>query len=483
MAKTRTNSLLNLLDEAEQKALGKALLSPFFPAKKFLPSLYEQQLRRGEQSTEETQESMFDAVFPEKAFGNGRTWTKALSDLNVRILRFLAIRQTLDDPLLYRQAELTALAGREDEDFFQQRVEAALTMLEKAPESTDGWQLRFRVQQHATAYRLTNRIHEPETLLDELDKTLDCYHAICKLQLACNRASLAPLQKNQTDVEALRRLLDETEALDRSGQSALLSLYRAALRLLTDPAANLMRFARILHAHAPPVARAELQSILLLGFNYCIRRYRQGDVRALRWYRIGFYWADTHRIWTSPATHEAFFLNTAVLFAKIQDRKGFEDLLKYGAKAFPKQRRENAVSLLRAYWHNYAGEFHDAARLLPPGAQFRHPRYALLYHSLKVRNTYEEWLHQSRKVRNTFKEWQLAESSDKLARALVNFEAFLNRPNLFADSFCQSYRDLIWFIRQLAKPKCSKKNLEKELKKRQPAMSDWVAAKIDGLPA
>src|SRR5690606_38087278 len=99
----------------------------------------------------------------------------------------------------------------------------------------------------------------------------------------------------------------------------------------------------------------------------------------------------------------------------------------------------------------------------------RHPRYSLRFHTLNVRNTYEEWRREQVDL-------------DDLERALRSFRDFLQGNAIFSQSKRQSYRNLIWFIQKMAqhgkKRSLSKELLQAELAKRQVAAPDWVAAKI-----
>lgn len=472
MDKNHTNSLLKLLSKPEMTLLGKFLQSPFFTAKKFLYPLFSE-LRATDLQPAKSAGAAFTRVFPREPFDRHK-WNKALSDLNACIEEFLIVRQVSDDPHLRIQAEVNALFGRHDAGLFQRKVSAILKNLtgKSVRETADSWQLRFWTLKRAASNPLADRTKASGEQLDDLENSLDLYYFISKLQLACNRASQAQVLQLKNDQEVFRQLLEHTKRLDPSGQSALLILYRALLHLLTVPDAPFGQFFALLQTEGPRLERGELESVVLFAFNYCIRCHRQGQAGAFGRYRQVFDWADTQAIWTATAA-EDLFLNTGVMFAKSQDSEGFEAFLKKGKSTLPAERHQDAVALLQAYRHFYQSDF-DSAALALATVKTRHPRYTLLFHSLKVRNVYEQWL---------------LEPADpgELEQALNSFEDFLQRKDLFAESLQQSYRLMIWFVRKMMqngkKRALSKVQLKEELKKKQPAARDWLSARIDGLPA
>lgn len=472
MDNTHTAALLSLLDKSEVTALGKFLKSPFFTAKKHLSELF-LKLREAEQWTLRSPEIIYTKLFDGEPFDD-RKWNRTLSDLNDCIRDFLAVRQLLADPPLRAQADVSIFFKKTDKRAFRHAVDTALGNKTKKAnfETADRWQLRFWTLKHAASYALADRMKSAGQLLDDMDESIDLYYFISKLQLACNRASSAQVLNLKSEQADFQQLLEQTQRLEQSGKSAMLTLYRALLHLLTAPEARFESFFALLQNHGTRLKRSELESVVRLALNYCIHRYHAGAAEAFEWYRQLFGWADGQKTWTISATTEDYFLNDGVMFAKSRDAAGFEAFLEKGKNALPKRQRKTAVTLLRAHWHFFQCEFRAAALLLHQ-LDSRHFRYTLRFHSLKVRNTYEEW----RLEQVDF---------DELERALRSFREFLQHNGLLSQFKRQSYRNLIWFIHKMAqygkKRALSKVQLQAELAKRQLAAPDWVAAKIGELP-
>jgi len=472
MNHTHTIALLGLFGKSELTSLWKFLNSPFFTAKKYLPDLF-LELRDPKNWQGQSPQDIFARVFAPEPFDEHK-WNKALSDLNICIREFLAVQQLFADPHLRLRADMKAFFERPDERFFQQAAKPALRNLSAngTQEITDDWQLRFQAQKLTASYPLADRMRGTGDLLQDLDDSIDHYYFISKLQLACNRASSAHVLQLEADQEKFRKLLVQTEALAAAGKSALLSIYHPLLYLLAIPGAAFDPFFALLEDLGARLERSELESVVRFALNYCIQRYTAGETAAFDWYLRVFGWAERRKVWLKAANVADFFLNDGVMFAKSKDAEGFESFLEKCRAVLPAGRKNIVVTLLRAYWHFYQAEFQVASVLLQQ-LNSRHPHYSLRFHSLKVRNTYEEWRRQ--KV-----------TLDELERALRSFNDFLKRDRLFSKPKRQSYQDLIWFVRKMAHaPKTSsetKSQLRAELKKRQPAARDWVALKIDELP-
>ena len=483
MARIQTISLLNLLDKSEMTLLGKFLKSPFFTAKKFLYPLFlelrkamkkpEEELESGEESgLAVTPESIFVRVFPGEQFGDGHKWNKALSDLNAAIEQFLIVQHTLDDPGMRLRALVATLYTRNDETYFRRSADSLLNYLtdRACSETTEDWHLQFWTRKYAHSYPLSNQAKNPEDVLNDLEKKLDTYCFISKMQLACNRASAGYLL--QTSIDSPQPFL-EMNLPEPLENSALAALYRAMYHLLTLPKADFESFFGLLKEQGSRVEREELESLIVFTLNYCSRCHRNGDPDAFGWYRRVYDWGDMEQVWTGNVKIEDTFLNHGFMFARSKDTEGFNAFLEKGQAALPKDRREIAVQLLRAYQLFYLDRFDETASQLIKVADNRQPRYTLYYHSLKVRNNYEIWLID----RDKFEE---------LEQSLANFEGFLLRNNYFSQSFRQAFRNQIWFIRKLMhygeKRALSKDELLEALKQRPPAALDWITVKIGRLP-
>lgn len=470
-SKNYTLSLLGLLEKPDLTALGKFLESPFFTSKKFLYPLFSE-LRTGGNRAIERQENTFSRVFLNKPF-DGHKWLKALSDLNGCIEDFLVIREVLQNRELRMQASVSALFGKDDEKIFRRSVEAALKTLpgNDVPETIEGWQLRFWILKRSFAYPHTNRLSPPGNLLDDLDESLELYYTISRLQLACNRASRARMLNHAQEAGSYKQLLDQTAALDKSGKSALVTLYRALLRVFVEPDISFVAFMELLRTQGPRLEHAELGYVVRFSFNYCIRRYREGEIQAMEWYRQIFEWANERNVWAEVATEESF-LNNGQVLAKNHDEATFNTFVEKSSGILPVDRRNDVVTLLRASRSFHHNAFDEAEKLLS-GLKMRDPRYALLFHALQVRTLYEQLT--------------LGKSSpEQLEQSIERFEDFLQRRDIYSKTLRKHYRVFIWFVRKMTqvgtKRNVTKAYLRHHLSQKQPALKDWLVEKIDRLP-
>lgn len=494
MSNILTISLLDSLPKPELITLDKFLKSPFPPKKKFVYTLFltlteagcaaddtavgafglQQQPAAGQSQpqTDDPAIGHFGRVFPNQPFVRHK-WNKALSELNACIEDFIAIRRLQKDTNLYGQALSEALYEQDNESLFQRATNAMLTQKAGAArlEKTEDWQIRFRSRKQVITYHKANRLKLPDTTLEDLGEDLDIYYCLSKLQLACNQVMRGQYHKSGLPDQDIQTLLNWAKGIDPAGKSALLSLYRLLLPLLSGLNPDFAPFFTCLKAQGPRLFPRELETLVRFAFSYFIRHYRAGDTQAIPAALRLFDWYKQHGGWSS-AVAEEFFLNYGVLLAKTHQVKELNTFLELGNKSLPEERRAQAVFLLEACRDFHRSAFDQAADALHR-VTTRHPRYAMLYHSIRVRNTYE------------LLQRDLADLN-QLHLCLQSFDEFLQRQKLFNASFCQSCRALTWFIRKITprgpNRRINKSKLREEINRRQPAIRDWVEDVFNRLP-
>lgn len=497
MNNNRTLALLSTLSPTESTALGKYLQSPFFTRKAPLYPLF-LALREGGSNALKHPERTFERVFnndtttgggqpenrdkttstpkpkPAERPFNDRAWSNALSDLNLCIEDFLVVTHARADPDICRRATIQAFHARENESLFQLSLGDVLKTQPGAgdkKETTEAWHLRFWARKQAYTYPLANRFKLAPDALDELDADVDTYYYISKLQIACNRVTAAHIYKQGYDPEQIRQLLARAAAADPREKSALLTLYRTLLSLLSDDEhVPFETFFKTLENRRTALDRPELESLVRLGLSYCVRRYRGGSPDALDLYCQLHIWADELEVWTGVVSEE-LLLNNGIMLAKSNNLDLLDNFLARVKQMLPDDRREDAERLLLASRQYHLGEFNAAIDSLD-GISTRFPRYRLHYHSLLIRSLYGKRVDEEA-------------DSEELERALDNFSDFLKGQQQFAAPFRQSYLEMIWFVRQLLKAQYPirkfQNTLRTELDNRQPTLRDWIDKMIGKL--
>ncbi len=467
----RTISLLETLSKPELTRFGKYLKSPFFSNKSHLYDLF-QELREAGRNTAITPAARFVRVFPGERF-DGHKWSKALSDLNTCIKDFLVVSHLQANQDLYGQALVSACSERVNEQGLQRAVGAVLRQIpgHDVPEEMDSWHLRFWSRKRALTHPLTNRIKLGSSTLDELEQDLDIYYYISKTQLMCNRVSGVKVLNWPDEQETSRQWLEIVRAVASEYPSPLLKVYCAVLGLLLDVGVGLPEFFSTLQRHAPQLHPDELRDTIRIAFNECIHRQRKGDQATFHWHLKIFRWSNEQGLWNAPKAEE-LYLNIGVMLAKANLHAEFVELLGTGSESIPAGRRMQTNILLSAYWAFARGNYTEAQVQLQRVIT-RHPRYALLRHSVAVRNACM-----------LFQQGEL--DPDVVEQALDNFSDFLRyQKTLFSKNLCQSYKNLIGFIRHLVQTdprrKASKASLRQAISSRPPAARDWVEAVMDKL--
>lgn len=468
----RTISLLEVLSTPERTRFGKYLKSPFFTNKSHLYPLF-LELRDAEPSVAQNPTKCFSKVFLGELFDRHK-WNKALSDLNACIEDFLAISHLQANQDLYHQALVSACAEHLNEPVLRRVVGAVLDQLpssSEALEQVDRWHLRFWSRKQVLTHPATNRMKLGETALDALERDLDTYYFINKTQIICNRVSGIRFLNWTGTLDASQQWLEIVRIAASERSSLLLKAYCEVLRLLLDSNFALSEFFVTLRLYGPCLHPDELRDIVRLVFNECIHRQRNGDGEVFHWHLEIYLWSNEQGLWTASKGEE-LYLNIGVLLIKANMPIEFNQHLSVGREIITTERSEQAKILLQACWEHYRGNYAEAQILLG-FVDSRHPRYALLRHSIAVRNAYMLWQRDELDL-------------DMVQHALGGFDDFLRYQKLFSKSFCQSYKNLIWFVRKFLQNdpnrKFDKAWLQQEVKNRRPAASEWVKATLDNLP-
>ncbi|MBL7826110.1 MAG: hypothetical protein JNJ57_05725 [Saprospiraceae bacterium] len=464
-----TNSLIIRLSKAEITALGKYLKSPFFSNKHHLYLLF----NALKNTPTRQKENIFAQIFPGKAF-NQHKWNKALSDLNQCIRDFLATRQFQQRRDIHRLMEAEALFLRDNYTFFQR---TAHDLLKETPGKTtldrpEVWWVRFQVKILESTHPLSNRIKGIDDTLNNIERSLDTYYFISKLQIACNRLSGTNVLNWKDSQENLVQLLAQANLVGQTDQSPLLKTYCSLTGLMANAGVAFEDFFEVLQLHASQLEPKELWNVVYMAFNYCSSYLRFEPKQALDWYLKLFEFSTTHQIFGASIWEDAF-LNFGVIFAKAGNKVEFDRLLHLDDSHLPEERRKEAVNLISAYWSFYHQDYLEVQEKLVK-ISTRHPRYALMWHALNVRN-----------IVMLFIEGKYINYSH-VENALNRFKDFLKGQTAFSELLCKSFVELIWFIQKICQVwryrRLTKEILFKELDKRQPASRDWIELVLNRLP-
>lgn len=469
----RTISLLEMLSGSELTRLGKYLKSPFFTNKKHLYSLFAE-LRRAGRSAAQNPAAHFAKVFSGKPFDEHK-WNKALSDLNACIEDFFVVSHVKANQDSYRQALISASFEHLDEPALQRAVRTVFEdlTLPNTPEHVDRLHLRFWSRKQELTHPLTDRIKLGINALDELEQNLDIYYYVSKIQITCNRVAGIKIRNWTGDMNHIQKWLEGVRIKLSQYPSALLKVYCDLLGLQLDAQVGLSDFFSILQQHGPYLHPDELRDVIRIAFNECTYRQRNGDTKAFHWHLEMFKWSNAQGLWDAPGAEE-IYLNTGMLFARANMLTEFNRHLGAGQEILPTERKEEANTLLSAYWDFTRSDYAKTEVKLNKIIT-RHPRYVLLRHSIAVRNAC--MLFQ-----------QGAMNDDAVERVLITFNNFLRYPkNPFSKDVRQPYHNLIGFIRRIIQAASDQKGVTKAslrqyIHMNPPAARDWVEAFMATLP-
>jgi hypothetical protein len=276
------------LKPAEHRRLERFLDSPYHVTHADVPALYRALRRLDASGVDWQSRAIYETAYPGRPYDPGSLHHRA-SWLFKAVEDFLALEAW--------QAEGDGPALALQRAYNDRRLEAAFRHAHALWQRTrakatrrDAERLRF---DYALAwehyrYEVGHAVRTDATRLTGVARALDTAFAAEKLRLACldlsRRAVGGPAEPEPDVGDLLPAVLARVEADAALRAEPAVGVYYHAYRALSSPAGEsdfeLLKQALVEHAAAFP--QAELQALVLLAINFCIRRLNTGETRYFR---------------------------------------------------------------------------------------------------------------------------------------------------------------------------------------------------------
>lgn len=289
MHNSRLLALCKMLYQAEIKAFGLFVQSPFFNQNTTVIALWQliadvyPNLSDLSLNKETVATKLFADKIPDKRESFLR---KTMSELSHLLLQFLAYQQQQTDSYNQHHLLLNALIARNGLDLFAKEWKNTETdLLQDTQIDALYYQHNFILHSHYYNYLLlvNNRHPEAHKLRPTLLQKLDVYYVIEKLRWLTNLLSSNAILQSYTP-EQRTDFVQQTEALlqladtKQFGDIPLVNLYCHAARLFIAPNNNHYQlFIQQLSALGKAVSSLELSVLYKFGLNYCSQQITSGQ--------------------------------------------------------------------------------------------------------------------------------------------------------------------------------------------------------------
>ncbi|HLP96235.1 MAG TPA: hypothetical protein VK168_19465 [Saprospiraceae bacterium] len=275
-------ALVRAIPTGEVREVRKFLMSPFFNQRQDVIALFDYLAIGGSP----TREGAWKAVFGK---GTGFELPKlrlVMSYLHKLLEQYLAVRETMSDPM-YLEVQLVRA-------YRKRKMPVAFERERKAVQQSLELQSLRNAWFHDRSYWLhweTHQVEYPQNPTDvswllNAGQALDTAYLSRKLQLVCLLVAHRTVYKTTQEVAWEEDLINMAA---QSGYAELpsVAVYLHCYHMLKEPTeeTHFQHFKHILFEQGAQFSEEEIHGLFILAINYCVRRLNAGDTR---FYREGF---------------------------------------------------------------------------------------------------------------------------------------------------------------------------------------------------
>ena len=271
--------LLSSLNKEEIREIRKFLLSPYYNHRQDVCDLFDFLMKNvGEKGPIPTKETIF-----KKIYGNDNPFSDhqirlIFSFLKKLIERYL-IQKKLNEDTIAQQTILAEIYRRKNlPKHFEQTLSKAERNLEKQKiRNSDYYEQVFAIEQERYLFASSQK-RTREMNLQAVSDISDLQYFSRKLRQACLSLSHQKMFKTEYDLGMLPQILDYVEERNLLRFPAIAAYYHSYQLLAKEVAAESFNsLLDLLLKSESYFPEEEERGLYLMGINYCIRRYNQGD--------------------------------------------------------------------------------------------------------------------------------------------------------------------------------------------------------------
>jgi hypothetical protein len=276
---------LRQLDAKDRKALSRLAESPWFNRREEVTLLCHYLLKnldRAEARLFEA-ERLFEVSFPGLPYDN-RLLRHTLSFLMDLLRRYLAMTEMEADPAARQFWLCKGMRRRGMDEQVEKEWTRAMETLAESPERDALWHLnQYRFHQEELEL-ISARERSSRLDLRPLHDHLTAFYLAEMLRHACSALTHQAISAQAYDNTLLEQVFSMVQQGDWLAKYPPIALYFHACNTMRYPGepAHFEAWKTTLERHARLFSAAELQSIYLVGINFCIRQINRGEKQYVR---------------------------------------------------------------------------------------------------------------------------------------------------------------------------------------------------------
>lgn len=332
MKSSKLISVLKSLSQVEMSRLDKFVHSPYFHVhadtirlfellKKYYPDFREKKV---------SQEAIYQALFPGKAFKKARLYTLKGYLLKLTY-EFLAEQTSANQFSLKNKIRtMQGLADRRLEALIPRVLQDSQAELEAYPyRETHYYYEAFRLAEFKTDYQLGRQNRSKEAVLQPVVDALDRYYLAQKLKYACAMINHQQIIAVEYKYPFLEEVIAHCANIDWKEEPMIGIYYLALLMQKENEGETYYReLIVMLDEYQPLLPDGEVLNLYSLAINYCNRQYKKGQKEFLReMFDIFLQMLRQELLFNDQATALIYFKNLVSLGLKLKEYQWTEKFI------------------------------------------------------------------------------------------------------------------------------------------------------------
>jgi len=473
MHHSKVIQFLKKLTPQELKKLDRYIHSPYFQIPPRVHQLFDLLAKHHPDFDHKSlaKNRLFQKLYPEEPYKADKLYS-----LNKMLLRavmdFMVDLRIRENGITYHLQALQVLRERGLDQYMNTNLKDAHQSFKKYPyKDGDFFYHNFRLFEIDTQWTLQQNNRAVEAGLQTTLESLDHFFVTEKLRFACAIINRKKILKENTEITFLDDVLAYCEKANLES-SPTLEMYFQTYRMLTEEMEDAERPYRRLRILLPTmhkkIPHEELVNMYSFVLNYCIGRYKMGNIEFLRdmldIYKILL---DKGLLFIMGLPINLILKNLVTVALKLEEYKWTERTILKMRDKLPEAYQEGTISYNLANLYFAKGEYDVSLKHLRTVA-FIDPFYRIAYDMLLMKNYYE------------------CEELESLLSRCHAFYTYLKRNKTLAERNREAYMNMAKFIRKLARAKFEGKShpdkLQTELDQYALLVErDWFKRKIEEL--
>ncbi|MEM7037133.1 MAG: hypothetical protein AAF570_09160, partial [Bacteroidota bacterium] len=390
-------------------------------------------------------ETVFEGIWPGKSYVHARL-KHLVSDLVGLLEEFWVVQGLKKNPVWRDKLLLDSYEGRALDKYFGQTLRAAKQRLSQRPyRDAAHFYARFLLESAGYAFAVKRKNRQMESGMTALLESLDTFYVGLKMRYGAAALTRAAILGEDAGLPLLAEVR-QYAAQPPFSESPLVDIYHHILLTLEtdDHEAAFEALLDLLQRHAAAFPRQERAEMYAFALNYCIRRLNEGaEGYPKRLFELYVFLAREQLIFEENQLSPQHYKNIVTLGLRLERFSDTEAFIADQSPFLPTDFRENSRRYSLASLHFARKAYGQALRTLQ-SVEFTDVFYHLDAKCLLLKTYYE------------------LQETEPLFSLVDTFRVYLRRNRKISDYQRTIYRNLVKYVKQLAKYRLDgKKSLEK----------------------